>query len=114
MGDIKRYGLGKQRDFDVFLKVFGIDLVTKEIYNHCAEVFAGILHDRLHAYLRPNKRGINYDYVYIPQDHIDDDDGNNGKDNENGDGENINKPKRKKSYLNVRDQKQPKKKINKG
>ena len=104
--DIERYGLGKSRSFAKYLKVFGIDLVTKEIYNHCAEAFAGILHDRLHAYLRPNKRGINYEYVFIPSEHQDED-----TEDEEGDDENVNKPKRKQSYLNVANKKESKKKM---
>ena len=89
------------------MAVFGIDIEKKEIYNHCAEAFAGILHDRLHAYLRPNRRGINYEYVYIPSEHQDDDD-----EDDKGEGDDdLNKPKRKKSYLNIANQKEAKKKI---
>merc|ERR1712087_549750 len=98
---------GKQRDFEMFLKVFGINLETKEIYNHCPEAFAGILHDRLHAFLRPNKRGINYQNVYVAEDTKGDEDGE-GED-ENVEAKSV-KPKRKKSYLNVKDQKEPKRK----
>eukprot|EP01084_Bolivina_argentea_P056809 103905_1 len=104
--DIDSYGLGTQRSFDLFLHVFGINLETKKVYNHCPEAFAGILHDRLHAFLRPNKRGINYQYVYV-------------KEEEEDAVEEVvlpavqqkqkQKQKRKQSYLNV-DQKQKKKK----
>merc|ERR1712204_69895 len=102
---IERYGLGKQRKFETYLKVFGIDLETKQVYNHCPEAFAGILHDRLHAFLRPNKRGINYENVFVAEDAKNEDD-----ERGNDEGENK-KPKRKKSYLNVKEQKEPKRKI---
>ena len=103
---IERYGLGKQRDFETFLKVFGIDLETKEIYNHCSEAFAGILHDRLHAFLRPNGRGIDFEHVYIAKDHVDE--GGKAEDVSKGAGK---KAKRKRSYLDVQDRRKPKKKI---
>lgn len=98
---LERYGLGTYRDFELYLKVFGIDLETKKVHRHCNDAFSGALHDRLHAFLRPNRRGINYDYVFIPGDHEDKDSGRDagGRD------------KRRKKYLDVKERKKPKKRI---
>jgi len=67
--DLQRYGLGNVRSFQLYLEIFGINLNSGEIYNHCPEAFAGLLHDRLHAFLRSDGRGISYDWVYIKEKH---------------------------------------------
>ncbi|ETO17657.1 hypothetical protein RFI_19662 [Reticulomyxa filosa] len=64
--DIQRYGLGAIRPLQTYLTVFGINLQTREVKSNCAEAFSGALHDRLHAFLRHDGRGIDYNNVYIP------------------------------------------------
>ena len=88
--DIVRYGLGKVRSFDKYLSVFGINMKTGEIYNHCAETFTGLLHDRLHAFLRKDSRGINYNVVYVPKEHENENDTNNKNENKDENNENNN------------------------
>jgi len=64
--DLERYGLGKVRPLQKYLDIFGINLKTGRVRSNCAEAFSGALHDKLHAFLRKDGRGIDYNNVYIP------------------------------------------------
>jgi len=65
--EIEKYGLGKKRKLETYSTIFGVNFQTGKTKNNCPITFSGLMHKRLHSFIRPDKMGI--DYSMIP-DHI--------------------------------------------
>jgi hypothetical protein len=63
--DEKMYGLGFARSADDFFKLFGIDRTTHKITKDlCRWSTSGKMHKQLTAFMRPDRRGIDYERAF--------------------------------------------------
>merc|ERR1740123_369129 len=61
--DIDKYSLGDKRDLKQFETIFSVDLATGEVKDNCKIVFSGLMHTRLHSFIRQDSLGIDYSMV---------------------------------------------------
>lgn len=60
-----RYGVGKERDLELFYKLFLIDPVQRTSVQLCPFVKSGVMHRNFVKYLRPNGMGIDYSNAFF-------------------------------------------------
>merc|ERR1719401_2116058 len=63
-----KYGLGTRRPISTYLRLWGFDLEKKTARDNCQWVYSQEMHRQLVAYLRTDRRGI--DYSRVPVDAI--------------------------------------------
>jgi hypothetical protein len=74
--ELDRYGIGTDRDYKLFYKLFLIDVQARKATQLCPFVKSGLMHNHFTPHLRPNGLGIdysqlnNFDTLAVLEEHL--------------------------------------------